>query len=141
MSAEDKSPGYTGMPNAMSFRSSDLLANVQKHKNVANERRDGWTIIPISVDKLRARHLDTSACQSLCHSYQMICHLETSACQNVDFFFQAICSQFQNPVFAQNAYFKTPGNALSDQISFKRRVLIFYAADGIESVLCAINDD
>ena len=83
----------------------------------------GRTIIPQIFEKIR------------------VSYLETSACQNVDFFFQAICSQFQDPVDAQNAYFKTPGNALSDQISVQRRILISYAADGIESVLGAIHDD
>ena len=42
-------------------------------------RTNRWTIIPISVEKLRANHQDTSACW------------------NIDHFFQAICLQYQNP--------------------------------------------
>ena len=62
----------------MPFLPSDLTANAKKPENVVNRQTDGQSIIPISMNKLRLSHLDTSACQ------------------NVDFFFQEICPQYQN---------------------------------------------
>ena len=69
MSAEGKSSGYTNMSFLMPFLPSDLLANAQKPESVVNGRTGGRPIIPISVDKLILRHLDTTACQKIDSSF------------------------------------------------------------------------
>ena len=60
-----KSSGYISMLNFMPFLPNDLSANAKKPENVVNKRMDGWTIIPININKLRASRLDTSACQNV----------------------------------------------------------------------------
>ena len=95
-----KSSGYFSVPNFMPYLPSDLLAKTQK--NAVNQRTDnnahkrrlieskssGYTSMPKCRPFLpsdlsaisRVSYMDTSACQILCHSFQVTCQ---QMCRNL----------------------------------------------------------
>ena len=69
----------TGIPRSPQWRQQPYPSLNQTQTQMARQT-NRWTIIPISVDKLKASHLDTSVCQ------------------NVDHFFPAISLQYLNSI-------------------------------------------